>query len=160
VVPFAMVGVDDMWDVIADADDAIYAPARALARRASVDPELLFPLIRGLGPTPLPRPQRIYARIGAAIAARDYGSSWDDAAAAARLRDAVRAAVSGAIAELLAERRSDPARRLLPRLAGQASRLTRSQAAALRALLPGAPGQAAGPGAREVGRRDHGPGVS
>jgi 1-acyl-sn-glycerol-3-phosphate acyltransferase len=137
VVPFAMVGVDDMWDVIADADDAIYGPARALARRAGVDPELLFPLIRGLGPTPLPRPQRIYARIGAPIEARDYGSAWGDAAGAARLRDAVRAAVADRIAELLAERANDPARRLLPRLAGQASRLTRSQAAALWALLPG-----------------------
>jgi len=136
VVPFAMVGVDDMWDVVADADDAIYAPARALARRLDIDPELLFPVVRGLGPTPLPRPQRIYARIGSSIDATGFGSSWDDGEGAARLRDAVRTAVADGIDELRREREGDPARRLVPRLAGRAVRLTRAQAAALRRMLP------------------------
>jgi len=62
VVPFSMIGVDEMWDVLVDADDPLYAPVRALATRVDVDPELLWPLVRGLGPTPLPRPQRIYGR--------------------------------------------------------------------------------------------------
>jgi 1-acyl-sn-glycerol-3-phosphate acyltransferase len=137
VVPLAMVGADDMWDVVADADDAIYAPARALARRADIDPELLPPLVRGLGPTPLPRPQRIYARIGTPIDARVHGSSWSDSAGAEALRDAVRDRVAEGVDQLLAEREGDAARRLLPRLSGQALRLTRSQAAALRGLVAG-----------------------
>ncbi|MFN8112735.1 MAG: lysophospholipid acyltransferase family protein [Solirubrobacterales bacterium] len=140
VVPFAMIGVDDMWDVVADADDAIYAPARALAARVDVDPELLFPVVRGLGPTPLPRPQRIYARLREPVEAADFGSGWDDADGAAALRDAVRDSVAEGIEELLAERESDPARRLIPRIAGEASRLTRAQAEAVRRLLPGAGG--------------------
>lgn len=138
VVPFAMVGVDDMWDVLADADDPVYAPARALAARVDIDPELLFPVVRGLGPTPLPRPQRIYARLLEPIQASAFGSGWDDADGAAALRDAVREAVAGGIEELLAERASDPARKLIPRIAGEASRLTRAQADAVRRLLPGA----------------------
>jgi 1-acyl-sn-glycerol-3-phosphate acyltransferase len=138
IVPFAMIGVDDMWDVVADADDPVYAPARALAARADVDPDLLFPVVRGLGPTPLPRPQRIYARLRAPVAASDFGTSWDDAAGAAALRDAVRESVAAGIEELLEERESDPARRLIPRIAGEAGRLTRAQAAAVRRLLPGA----------------------
>jgi 1-acyl-sn-glycerol-3-phosphate acyltransferase len=124
VVPLAMVGVDDMWDVVADADDAIYAPARALARRADIDPELLPPLVRGLGLTPLPRPQRLDARIGAPT----FGSSWADGNGAAALRDAVRDAIAAAIDELLGEREDDVARRLLPRLGDEARRLTRSAA--------------------------------
>lgn len=149
VVPFAMVGVDDMWDVVADADDAIYAPVRALARRADIDPELLPPLVRGLGPTPLPRPQRIYARIGAPIDARAFGCSWADGDAAAALRDAVRSAVAKAIEELLAEREDDAARRLLPRLGGRARRLTVARAVALRALLSPRPGpRSAAPGSQ------------
>jgi 1-acyl-sn-glycerol-3-phosphate acyltransferase len=139
VVPFAMIGVDDMWDVVADADDQLYVPARALAARIDVDPELLFPVVRGLGPTPLPRPQRIYARIRPPIEAAEFGSDWGDAAGAAALRDRVREAIAGAIEELLAEREDDPARRLLPRVAGEAMRLTRAQAATLRGLLPGSP---------------------
>ena len=136
VVPFAMIGVDDMWDVVADAGDPLYAPARALAARLDIDPDLLFPLVRGLGPTPLPRPQRIYGRIAAPIDAANFGSSWDDATGAAALRDVVRAAVAAGIAELERERERDPARHLVPRLGGEAVRLTRAQAAALRRMLP------------------------
>ncbi len=135
VVPFAMIGVDDMWDVVVDADDRLYAPARALASRLDIDPELLFPLVRGLGPTPLPRPQRIYGRIGAPIDARDFGSAWEDARGAAALRDAVRTAVANGIEDLRRERREDPARNLGPRLRGEAARLTRAQVTALRRIL-------------------------
>jgi 1-acyl-sn-glycerol-3-phosphate acyltransferase len=136
VVPFSMIGVDDMWDVVADADDAVFAPARALAARIDVDPEMLLPIVRGLGPTPLPRPQRIYVSLGQSIEAGDFGSSWDDQAGAAALRDAVRAAVATGIEDLQRERASDPARHLIPRLREEALRLTRSQAAALRRMLP------------------------
>lgn len=136
LVPFSMVGVDEMWDVVADADDALYAPARALAARLDVDPEMLLPLVRGLGPTPLPRPQRIYVRLAPPIEARAFGSSWEDAAGAAELRDAVRTAVRAGIGELQLEREDDPARHLVPRLRDEALRLTRSQAAVLRRMLP------------------------
>jgi 1-acyl-sn-glycerol-3-phosphate acyltransferase len=136
VVPCSMIGVDDMWDVVADADDALYAPARALARRLEIDPELLFPVVRGLGPTPLPRPQRIYGRIAQPIDARTFGSSWDDTDGARALRDEVRRAVQAGIAELQAERQRDPARKLVPRLRGEVRRLTEAQATAVRHLLP------------------------
>ena len=135
VVPFSMVGVDDMWDVVVDSDSALYAPARALAVRLDVDPDMLWPLVRGLGPTPLPRPQRIYGRISASIDASTFGSSWEDTDGARALRDAVRAAVAQGIADPQAERELDPARRLAPRLFGEARRLTRAQASELRRIL-------------------------
>ena len=139
VVPFSMIGVDDMWDVVADADGGLLRPARALAERVDVDPDLLFPVVRGLGPTPLPRPQRIYGRIAAPIDARAFGSSWDDADAARALRDAVSVAIRDGIDDLLAEREDDPARRLVPRVRGEVSRMTRAQAAAVRHLLAALP---------------------
>ncbi len=135
VVPCSMIGVDDMWDVVADSGDALYAPARALAQRIDVDPEMLAPIVRGLGPTPLPRPQRIYGRISAPIDARAFGTSWDDVRGAAALRDAVRDGIRRGIDELELERERDPARHLVPRLRGEARRLTRAQVGALRGLL-------------------------
>lgn len=135
VVPFAMIGADEMWNVVVDADDALYAPARALARRLDIDPEMLFPIVRGLGPTPLPRPQRIYGRIAPPIDARSFGDSWEDTAGAAKLRDAVRRAVARGIETLEIEREADPARHLAPRLRDEALRLTRAQREALRRLL-------------------------
>ena len=136
IVPFSMIGADEMWDVVADADDALYAPARALAKRLDVDPEMLFPIVRGLGPTPLPRPQRIYGRLAPPIDGRRFGASWEDTAGAAELRNHVREAVARGIEELKGEREDDPARHLAPRLGGEALRLTRAQVAALRGLLP------------------------
>ena len=100
-----------------------------------VDPDMLWPLVRGLGPTPLPRPQRIYGRISASIDASTFGSSWEDTDGARALRDAVRAAVAQGIADPQAERELDPARRLAPRLFGEARRLTRAQASELRRIL-------------------------
>ncbi len=137
VVPFSMIGVDDMWDVVVDADSTLYAPARALAKRLDIDPEMLFPVVRGLGPTPLPRPQRIYVRIGEPIDARRFGTSWEDADGARRLRDEVRGAVARGIEELQIERAEDPERHLAPRLREEALRLTKSQVTALRRMLPG-----------------------
>jgi len=138
VVPFAMIGVDDMWDVVVDAGDPLYAPARALARRIDYDPDALFPIVRGLGPTPLPRPQRIYARICEPVDAARFGTSWDDAGAARALRDRVRESLATAIEDLLEDRERDPRRRLVPRMAGQAARLTSSQLGVLRSLASGA----------------------
>jgi 1-acyl-sn-glycerol-3-phosphate acyltransferase len=135
IVPFSMIGVDDMWDVVVDSESVLYAPARALAVRLDVDPDLLWPLLRGLGPTPLPRPQRIYGRISAPIDASAFGSSWEDTAGARTLRDAVRAAVKEGIDDLQAERERDPARHLAPRLLGEARRLTRAQTNELRRIL-------------------------
>ncbi len=135
VVPFSMIGVDDMWDVIVDADHPLYAPARAVAKRLDVSPDLLWPVVRGIGPTSLPRPQRIYARIAAPIDAHDFGRSWDDDEGAVRLRDSVKAAVDSGIDDLIAEREDDPARDLVPRLRGKTERFVRSQAAGLRRRL-------------------------
>ncbi len=139
VIPVSMIGVDDMWDVVVDPGDPLLRPVRALAEHLDIDPELVWPVVRGLGPTPLPRPQRIYGRIGEPIDAGAFGTSWDDAAGAKRLRDATSAAIRRGIDELIAERRDDPARDLGPRLRGEARRLTRAQVTAVRRLLDGLP---------------------
>ena len=139
VVPVSMIGVDDMWDVVVDGDDPLLAPVRALATRLDIDPELVWPIVRGLGPTPLPRPQRIYGRIAAPIDARDFGSAWDDAAGAKALRDATSSAIRTGIDALLDEREADPGRDLVPRVTGEVRRLTRAQVAAARHLLGALP---------------------
>jgi hypothetical protein len=156
VVPFSMVGVDDMWDVV-DSDSALCAPARALVMRLDVDPDMRWPLVGGLGPTPLPRPQRMNGRVSASIDASTFGSSWEDTDGARALRDAVRAAVARGIADLQAERELDPARRLALRLFGDARRLTRAQATELRRICTcteARPGRVS-PAARGARRVDH-----
>jgi 1-acyl-sn-glycerol-3-phosphate acyltransferase len=73
-------------------------------------------VVRGIGPTMLPRPQRLYFWFGEPVATAPYGGASDDDGAARAVRDEVKAAVEGGIAFLLAEREDDPQRGLIARL--------------------------------------------
>ncbi|MGH7354197.1 MAG: hypothetical protein ACRELS_06400 [Candidatus Rokuibacteriota bacterium] len=72
------------------------------------------PLVRGLGPTLLPRPQRLYFHFGTPVGTRHL-TGLDDHACGT-VRDQVRVAVETGIAFLLHERARDPQRSLLRRL--------------------------------------------
>ena len=72
------------------------------------------PLVRGLGLTPLPRPQRFYFRFAPPVETRDLAGLEDEACGT--IRDQVRAAVETGIAFLLRERDRDPGRSLVGRL--------------------------------------------
>ncbi len=114
IVPFAAVGVDDMLDVIVDQNTPIYGP---LARRY----EKLMgfptpPIVRGIGPTPIPRLDRLYFWLGDPIDSGRFGSRYDDTAAARALRDEVKHAILGGIQFLRDERDQDPNRGLTSRL--------------------------------------------
>lgn len=101
IVPFSAIGVEDMYDVLLDADHPVLKPVRAVAERAGFRWELAPPLVRGIGPTPLPRRERIYFSFGAPVETASYGLADADVRA---VRDEVRAAVEDGIAWLLDER--------------------------------------------------------
>jgi hypothetical protein len=74
------------------------------------------PIVRGVGLTPLPRPERLYFWFGEPIDSSRFDGRHDDQAAARQLRDEVKAAVEGGIAFLQAEREQDPHRALARRI--------------------------------------------
>jgi hypothetical protein len=114
VVPFAAVGAEEMLDIVADGDTAVLHPVAALTKRLVGLP--LPPIARGIGPTMVPRPERLYFWFGPPIdTARFEGRAADDAAAR-ELRDEVKAAVESGIATLQHERERDPQRGLGRRL--------------------------------------------
>jgi len=76
----------------------------------------LPPLARGLGPTLLPRPERLYFGFGEPIDTARFDGRADDDASARALRDEVRAAVKAGIDELQELREADPKRSLVARL--------------------------------------------
>jgi 1-acyl-sn-glycerol-3-phosphate acyltransferase len=114
VVPFAAVGAEEMLDVLIDEDTPVYGQFIALYKRLMGFPTP--PIVRGVGLTPLPRPERVYFWFGEPIASRRFGARYDDTAAAQALRDEVKRAVVGGIQFLRDERDVDPNRRLLSRL--------------------------------------------
>lgn len=112
IVPFAAVGAEEMLDVIVDENNPIYARIAAAVLAVTGFP--IFPVVRGLGPTMIPRPERLYFWFGEPIDSGRFVGDGDEGARA--LRDEVRAAVEGGIAFLQAEREADPDRGLMRRL--------------------------------------------
>ena len=78
IVPFAGVGAEEMLDIVLDVDSPLLAPLVGAAGKVG----LRVPaLVRGVGPTPLPKPQRLYFWFGEPIPTKQHkGKHEDDAA--------------------------------------------------------------------------------
>lgn len=114
IVPFAAVGAEEMLDVVVDKTTPVYGQFAELYEKLMGFPTP--PIVRGVGLTPIPRPERLYFWFGEPIDTTRWDGHGEDDAAAGALRDEVRAAVEGGIEFLLDERERDPNRGLLERL--------------------------------------------
>ena len=115
IVPFAAVGAEEMFHVVADRQTPIAAQISVMMRR--LVGFRLPPLVRGIGPTILPRPERLYFYFGGPVKTARYGGAAEDDSAAREVRNVVRDRVERQIADLLALREQDPRRGLRPRAA-------------------------------------------
>ena len=133
IVPVAAVGVDDMFEIVADAADLLRSPLGALLRALGIteqrwfrDGEVVPPLARGRGPIGLVRFERQYFLFGPLIDTRRWAGRCEDAKACRALRDEVAEAIEMQIADLLAVQAADPERypiqRLLRRIAARLGR--------------------------------------
>lgn len=113
IVPVAMVGGDDVYRSITTRDSAWGRFSTRLMERISGRPEMAMPLVRGIGPTLIPRPQRMYVQFGAAIdTVQPNGISnekW-----VAEVREQTKDSLEDSIAGLLKLRADDPYRELNP----------------------------------------------
>ncbi len=129
IVPFASVGVEDMFDVVADADDILRSPVGDLLRALGITTqpwfrhgEMLPPIARGRGPASLPRLERQYFLFGEPISTEPYAGRHDDRDACFALRDEVKTAIEDQIAALREVREADPERYPVQRLLRRISR--------------------------------------
>ena len=114
VVPFAAVGADDMLDVTIDQNTPIYGQFARFYEKLVGFPTP--PIVRGIGLTPIPRPERLYFWFGDVIDSTRFGDRYDDTDAARALRDEVKQAILEGIQFLRDERDQDPNRDVLKRL--------------------------------------------
>lgn len=133
IVPFAAVGADDMWDILLDSHELLDSPIGSLIRRVSPRADTVPPIIRGLGPTLLPRPERFYFRFGKAVETAELAGRHGDEATCFAVREQVRRAIEDDLAALLVDREHDPDRALLPRLINRLESRVRRR---LRAAVP------------------------
>lgn len=114
IIPFAAVGGEEMLDVLIDHDNPVYGRLSGLAEKVLGTP--LFPVVRGVSATPLPRPERLYFWLGEPVDTTRFAGRHQDDAAAGAVRDEVKSAIEGGIAFLQEERERDPHRGLVRRL--------------------------------------------
>ncbi|MEU8898034.1 lysophospholipid acyltransferase family protein [Nocardia sp. NPDC048505] len=118
IVPIGMVGGDDVYDIVFDGQHPAMTPLRKVVEAIGLKPNLTPPLIRGVGPTLIPRPERFYFSAGAPIDPEPWRDAEDLESAAAELRDVVQKALEEELTFLLGERERDPGRSLAGRLRG------------------------------------------
>ncbi len=116
IVPVAMIGVDDAFDIVMDANHPILQPLRKIIEPLGARWELAPPVVRGIGPTPVMRPERFYFSFGTPIDTTPWRDAPDLDSAAAEVRDLVRKAVEEELQFLFTQRKGDEGRTLVGRI--------------------------------------------
>jgi 1-acyl-sn-glycerol-3-phosphate acyltransferase len=117
IVPFAAVGAEEALDVVVDADNPLMAPMRLVVKKVLGSPDVM-PVVRGVGLTPIPRPERQYYWFGDAIETTIVAGQHEDERIVRALREQTKIAIEKGIEFLLAEREKDPNRSVIKRLLG------------------------------------------
>lgn len=116
IVPFAALGAEDALDIVADAHDIMDSPLGRWVEGLGLRRDLVPPLVRGIGPTPIPRPERLYFWFGEPVSTAEHVGSQDDDALCLEVRGQVHASVDAGLDALKQHRSQDPKRSWVPRL--------------------------------------------
>jgi 1-acyl-sn-glycerol-3-phosphate acyltransferase len=113
IVPVGLVGGDDVYHSLVERNGLWERMTRTLGQRLHGLPGVGVPLIRGLGPTLLPRPQRMYLRFGQPIStarpARTKADEWESV-----VKQRTQTELETILADLQELRDDDPFRNLNP----------------------------------------------
>jgi 1-acyl-sn-glycerol-3-phosphate acyltransferase len=115
IVPFASVGAEHGIDIVLDNESPLLAPVQFLSKKVLGTPDGP-PLVRGVGLSPVPRPERQYYWFGEPIPTAEFKGQEADDNAARKVRERTAAAIEHGIELMLAEREADPNRSVVKRL--------------------------------------------
>jgi 1-acyl-sn-glycerol-3-phosphate acyltransferase len=113
IVPVGLVGGDDVYQSLTTRQGRWGELIQGLTAKLAGRTDMAFPLVHGVGPTPIPRPQRMYLRFAAPIdstkPARVSAQKW-----VAAVKQDTQESLEQTLADLLTIRSSDPYRELNP----------------------------------------------
>ena len=113
IITVGVVGGDDVYKILTTRRGWWGRLSGAVAQSLTGRSDMVTPLVRGLGPTLIPRPQRLYARFSAPIdTTTPKGIEPDEWVAT--VKSTVKADLEGALADLQKVRATDPFRHLSP----------------------------------------------
>lgn len=113
IVTAALVGGDDVYTSITTRDGLYGRASGWLGQRIAGRSDMAMPLVRGIGPTLIPQPQRMYLRFGAPITSTEPADTGCDTWVA-ELKEHVQAQLEFDLDDLQRIRRGDPYRALNP----------------------------------------------
>ena len=126
ITPYATVGAEECFDVLLDSADYMNTPLGRVLKASGIADRYLRggdefpPLVRGLGLSMIPRPEKMYFAVGPPIDMARYRGQSDDRAVLRRARARVARSLVRLIAELRERRTQDTdpgtLRRMLNRL--------------------------------------------
>jgi 1-acyl-sn-glycerol-3-phosphate acyltransferase len=107
IVPVALIGGDDVYQSLVTRDGRLGRFTSSVAERFSGRSDMAPPLMRGVGPTLIPRPQRMYLRFGPSVdavkPARANQQTW-----VSTVKEKTQRSLEQAMADLLDIRSTDP----------------------------------------------------
>jgi 1-acyl-sn-glycerol-3-phosphate acyltransferase len=113
IVPVGLVGGDDVYKSLVTRDSVLGRLSQTVSAKLTGRGDMAMPLMRGIGPTLIPRPQRMYLRFGQPIDTtkpdRVATEDW-----VASVRKDTQQSLETILTELLAIRAGDPFRELNP----------------------------------------------
>lgn len=113
IVPVGLVGSDDVFAPINERDGALGRLSQSLGKRLSGRSDMAMPLVRGIGPTLIPRPQRMYLEFGEPIDTT-VPTGADPAQWVENIKDTTQRGLEQILADLQEVRAADPFRNLNP----------------------------------------------
>lgn len=113
IVPVGLVGGDDVYKSLVSRDSAVGRLSQAISTRLPGNTDMAIPLMRGIGPTLVPRPQRMYLHFGEPIHTKRpknvSTTSWVES-----IRKNTQRSLETILSDLLRVRVVDPFRELNP----------------------------------------------
>jgi 1-acyl-sn-glycerol-3-phosphate acyltransferase len=125
IIPLASIGIDDAFSILMDRNDMLNTLAGKLLKKSGLleyiikKGEEIPAIARGIGLTPLPRPERIYVSFGKAIETEPYQNQYEDKQVRFAVREQVEKAINQQLGELLLQRYHDKDMSLLRRILNQ-----------------------------------------
>lgn len=113
IITIGLVGGDDIYASMITRDSPWGKMTRWVGERLAGDSEMAMPLVRGIGPTLIPRPQRMYLSFGPAIDTTGPSLTAADAWTS-HIKERVQAQLESTLADLQKIRENDPYRELNP----------------------------------------------
>lgn len=114
IVPVGLVGSDDVYAPLFERDSTLGRLSQSIGERLGGRSYMAMPLVRGIGPTLIPRPQRMYLEFGAPIGTTAPAGTTDHARWVETVKSTTQQALEQILSDLQEVRASDPYRSLNP----------------------------------------------